>query len=124
MSDPAAEFFQELGERGHEPLLHRANGTLRYDHSAGSKKATWLVAMDAGDVTVSRKNAKADCVVRAEKTLVDQIVLGRANAMAAMLRGVIGIDGNLELLMLFQRLFPGPPSARGHAGIGSGKGRT
>ena len=29
--------------------------------------------------------------------------------MAAMLRGAIGVEGDVRLLVLFQRLFPGPP---------------
>ena len=33
--------------------------------------------------------------------------------MAALLRGAVGIEGDIELLMLFERLFPGPPGAHG-----------
>ena len=31
-------------------------------------------------------------------------------AMAAVLRGAVQVDGKPELLMLFQRIFPGPPA--------------
>ena len=34
------------------------------------------------------------------------------NAMAALLRGAMGVEGDVELLVLFQRLFPGPPRSR------------
>jgi len=40
--------------------------------------------------------------------LFDDIVSGRANAMAALLRGDVGVEGNTELLMRVQRTFPGP----------------
>jgi hypothetical protein len=39
-------------------------------------------------------------------------VTGRMNAMAATLRGVLDPEGDLGLVLLFQRLFPGPPGSR------------
>jgi putative sterol carrier protein len=112
MTDPTAEFFDELGRRGHEPLLEKATGTLRFDVADGKRVARWLVTINKGDVTVSRENRRADCVVRADKVLFDKTVRGRANAMAALLRGAIGVEGEPELLVLFQRLLPGPPRSR------------
>jgi predicted lipid carrier protein YhbT len=79
----------------------------------GSKRSRWLVTLDRGDIAVSRKNASADCAVRTGKALFEQLVSGRANAMAAVLRGAIAVEGDLELLLLFQRLFPGPPKVGG-----------
>jgi hypothetical protein len=32
--------------------------------------------------------------------------------MAALLRGAMAVEGDVELLVLFQRLFPAPPSSR------------
>jgi hypothetical protein len=40
------------------------------------------------------------------------MVIGKANAMAATLRGVIVPEGDLGLVISFQRLFPGPPASR------------
>jgi putative sterol carrier protein len=114
MPDATAEFFDEPGRRGHEPWLEKARGTLRFDLVDGEQTDHWLVTIDKGDVSVSRKNIAADCVVRMDKALFDDIVIGEKNAMAALLRGAVGIEGDVELLMLFQRLFPGPPTARGH----------
>ena len=37
---------------------------------------------------------------------------GKVNAMAAVLRGDLAVEGNAELLVLFQRLLPGPPRRR------------
>lgn len=108
MTDATAEFFEELGRRGHEPLLDKATGTLRFDLRRGKRIGRWLITIDKGDVTVSHKNAKADCVVRAEGGLFDRIASGRENAMAAVLRGAIDLEGNQGLLLPFQRLFPGP----------------
>jgi putative sterol carrier protein len=110
--DATTEFFQELGERGHEPLLEKATGTIRFELTNGKRKARWLVTVKKGDITVSHANSRADCVVRADHELTNQIVTGEVNAMAAMLRGAISVEGKPELLVLFQRLFPGPPGSR------------
>ena len=68
--------------------------------------------IDRGDLAVSHRNAKADCVIRAEKALFDRIATGEENAVAAVLRGAIDIEGNRQLLVIFQRVFPaGPESA-------------
>jgi putative sterol carrier protein len=109
MTDATSEFFNGLEARGHEPLLEKATGTLRFDLVNGKRRARWLVEIDHGDVAVSRRNAKADCVVRVEKRLFDGITSGKQNAMAAVLRGELEIEGRRELLVFFQRLFPAPP---------------
>ncbi len=112
MTDATTEFFDDLNARGHEPLLQKATGTLRIDLSNGKRRARWLVAVKKGDVSVSHANAKADCVVRMDQALFEQIVTGKENATAALLRGLVAVEGNPQLLVLFQRLFPGPPNRR------------
>jgi putative sterol carrier protein len=108
MSDSTEQFFDELGRRGHEPLLRKAKGTLRFDLIDGTSQAHWSVAMKKGDVEVSRSSANADCVVTTDQPLFDGIVRGERNPMAAVLRGEIAIEGDRELLVLFQKVFPGP----------------
>jgi putative sterol carrier protein len=106
MPDATTQFFTGLEERGHEPLLEKARGSLRFDLLDNGRRARWLVEIDHGHLAVSHRNAKADCVVRAEKALFDRIAAGEENAVAATLRGAMGIEGNRQLLVLFQRLFP------------------
>ena len=109
MTTATAEFFQVLAERGREPALAKATGTLRFDLSDGGGRAErWLVTIKKGAVAVSHKNAKADCVVRADRPLFDRIASGEANAMSAFLRGAIEVEGDRGLLLAFQRVFPGP----------------
>jgi putative sterol carrier protein len=112
MTDATTEFFADLNARGHEPLLEKATGTLRIELSNGKRRARWLVTVKKGDVTVSHANVKADCVVRMDQGLFEQILAGRENATAALLRGLVAVEGNPQLLVLFQRLFPGPPNGR------------
>jgi putative sterol carrier protein len=107
--DPTTEFFRELERRGHEPVLENVTGTLRFDLMNGKRTARWLVAIRKGEIDVSHRNTKADCVVRADQAIFDGIAAGEVNAFAAALRGQIDIEGNTELLVRFQRLFPGPP---------------
>jgi putative sterol carrier protein len=70
------------------------------------------VAVTKGDVTVSHRNVAADCIVSSDKALFENVASGKTNAMAALLRGAIGVEGDVQLLVLFQRLFPGPPRTR------------
>ena len=80
--------------------------------STGSASSAGSLTVDKGDVAVSRKNVRADCTLRADKAVFDQVASGKMNAMAATLRGDIAIDGDSELLVPFQRLLPGPPRRR------------
>jgi putative sterol carrier protein len=106
MADETADFFEELGKRGHEPLLEKATGTVRFDLIDKGRTARWKVAIKKGDLSVSRTNGDADCVVRADKNVFNGLVTGEVNPMAALLRGTIGVQGDPELIVLFQRLFP------------------
>jgi putative sterol carrier protein len=113
MTDPTAEFFHELDRRGHEPLLEKASGTIRFDLSAGSRTENWLLTFDDGDVSVSREHRAADCVVRTDKKVFDGLATGKLNGLTAYLRGVIALEGDPELLVLVQRMFPAPTTASG-----------
>jgi putative sterol carrier protein len=121
MTDATAEFFEQLDKRGHEPLLHSVTGTLRFDLMHGGQIEQWLVTIDNGQVRVSRENAEADCVVRTDRALFDGLASGTANTMAALVRGSLAIEGSPELLVQFQRLFPGPPDQRQRQPVGAGR---
>lgn len=112
-TDPTAEFFESLSKAGQEPLLRTDSGTLRFDLSEGKTIDHWYVAVKKGDVKVSHKNVKADAVLHGDKKLFDELATGKANAMASFLRGRLSGEGDVGLLMSFQRLFPGPPGAKG-----------
>ena len=111
VADPTATFFEQLAKRGHEPMLTRTPGTLRFELRNGGRTQTWYVTIDKGDVAVSNEKAEADCVIRCDKALFDDLATGRANAMTAILRGVLETEGNLGLVMSFERLFPPPPKS-------------
>ena len=52
---------------------------------------------------VSHRNAKADGVIRTSRALFEGMVTGTVNAMAAALRGVVSLEGDPTMLVLFQR---------------------
>jgi hypothetical protein len=105
----ARSFFGVLQARGHEPMLKGESGTLRFDVSGGPQVEHWFVTISDGNVAVSHRRTRADTVVRVDRDLFDRIAQGTANAMTAQLRGALVADGDLHLLLTFQRLFPGPP---------------
>ena len=112
MAVAAAEFFAALGGSAYEPLLHGATGSVRFDLVDEQDVEHWLVTIERGSVSASRRNRRADCVVRVGRSLFERIADGEANAMAAILRGEMTLEGDAQLAVLFQRLFPSPPTAR------------
>ena len=116
MADPTAEFFDGLAQRGYEPLLAHASGTMRFDIASGKKTESWLLAIDKGKLTVSRSGGAADATFSAGKTEFDRLVRGQENAVAAVLRGTLSVDGSMRLIVQFRRILTGqktiePPKA-------------
>ncbi len=116
MMDATTEFFSALGQRGHEPLLKKVTGTLRFDLMQGERIDHRFVTINKGDVAISEENTEADCVVRTDRSLFDRMVSGEQNAMAAALRGALVFRGNAALLLSFQRLFSGPVNSLDRTG--------
>ena len=110
MSEPIEEFFQRLTHGAPVRLLRRATGSLRIDLTSGKTTERWFITIRKDAVSVSHRTAKADAVIRTSKDLFEGMVTGRVNALTAALRGVVSLEGDPSLLVLFQRALPGPPS--------------
>ena len=97
-----------------QPLLGQTKGRLLFEIRDQDGTARWLVDVDQGRVGIESVAGpvQADATVQAERSLLEAIAQGRANAMASMLRGELHVEGDAELLMIFQRLFPGPDDPR------------
>lgn len=108
-TDASGAFFENLAQRGEEPLLRKVNGRMRFDIVDGAHTDSWLLVIDDGTLSVTRGQDAADCTVRGDRDVFDEVVAGRANAMAAVLRGALVCYGDIELLFAMQRIFPGPP---------------
>ena len=107
MSDPGASFLNALSRGGTHPLLAKARGTLRFDLRDGERIRHWLVELDRGNVSVSRRRGSADCVVRTDAAVFDGLVTGEVNALVAFLRGELTLEGDPE----FPRAVPASPPA-------------
>ena len=120
MATATETFFTDLARRERTPTLGQARGTIRFDLIAGASTDRWLIDMDAGAVRVAHAEQigddDADCVVRLGRGVFDKVVTGEVNAMAAMLRGTLTVEGDAGLLVPFQRLLPAPPAPDGEVG--------
>jgi putative sterol carrier protein len=121
MADATAEFFEDLSTRGSEPLLGKTKATVRFDIAGEGRTDQWLVGINDGALDVSHSAGDADCVISADKASFDKLASGRTNAMAALLRGSINVEGDPRLIVRVQRLFPAPvgmPDVSGDRAIG------
>ena len=123
MVDETADFFHVLASREVEPLLANVTGTLRFDLVQDKQTDIYLITIRKGHLQVTREAVEADCVVRTDKPLFDSIVSGQRNAMAATLRGELVIQGDPEILVSFQRLFPAASTSHGNGTSADGGSR-
>ena len=100
-----AEFFDELGRRGHEPLLRRVNAVIGFEIVDGPRTQHRLVSIESGDLRMRADDAPADATFTCSRAEFDDLVCGRTNTMASLLRGALTVAGDPELLVLAQRLF-------------------
>jgi putative sterol carrier protein len=105
-------FLQSVHTRQDDPVLRSFSGTIRFDLRTGENVDTYTVKVADGRASVSRRREKADCVASMDASLFDAVTSGEANAVTAFLRGEIRVDGDVAVLMAFERLFPGPADAR------------
>jgi hypothetical protein len=110
ISHAGTAFLEDLGRRGRDPQLGRTTGTIRFDVSDGGRIEHWRLAIKDGVVAVSRDDAAADCILRIDRDAFDALVTGELNPMVATLRGILIAEGDVELMVRFQRVLPDPPA--------------
>ena len=110
MVDATERFFEGLGERDREPLIAKFTGSVLFNVTDGERTEHWLLALEAGAMSVSREFGEADCTITGNRETFARVSSGEANAMAAVLRGAFVCTGDVELLLAIQRIFPGPPA--------------
>ena len=86
---------------------------MRFDVTGGSKMQYWYLTISNGNVAVTSDKSPAEAIVRIERRYLEDIVTGRLNAQAAMLRQVLTVEGSMAALMMFQRCLPGPHGSTG-----------
>lgn len=123
----SAEFFDELARRGHEPMLERVTAKLRFEITDGGGDGgalTRLVSIDHGDLHISADQSEADATITCSGSELDDLVTGRTSAVASLLRGTLAARGDLELMVLAQRLFSRNDEAMSGPGSPAGGGRS
>jgi putative sterol carrier protein len=113
MAELDQSLLEALSERSHERPVTAFNGVVRFDVDTGERSDSWYLTIVKGVVTVSSKGGEPDCVVTGDVATFDAVLSGKANAMAALLRGALDVQGKVVLLTALQRLFPGSPGAVG-----------
>jgi putative sterol carrier protein len=115
VQDRVEAFFEELGQRRHDPLLARVGGTGKFEVVDGDRTERWLVTVQGGYIAVSRGEGEADFVVSAERSAFESIIDGDLSSLAALIRGTLRIEVSdpSQRFGLVTRLFAGPPESRG-----------
>ncbi len=113
MAELDRSLLDALAERSHERPATASSGVVRFDVDAGGRSDSWYLTIAKGVVTVARKGGEPDCIVTGDVATFDAVLSGKANAMAALLRGALDVQGKFVLLTALQRLFPGSPGAVG-----------
>ena len=111
--DPIAMLFERVSRSGRVDSLGEVSGTIRFDLHLGDRVDSWLLTVHGGQLAVSHDGGDADCVVDVDKDLANRMASGEANAMAALLRADMMVTGDVKLLVLLERLLPGPTGAHG-----------
>ncbi|MFI6231922.1 SCP2 sterol-binding domain-containing protein [Micromonospora echinospora] len=112
MSEATRKFFEALERHGHQRLLKKTNGTIRFDLARDHEVDHWFVEIRGGVVRVSQQNRAADTVIRSDDAFFDRMVRGEAKPLPAWLRNDITLKGQIRLVSLLERLFAPPPNAR------------
>ena len=109
--DAAQALFEHIASRDHQPLLNNTVGRLRIDLTEGGTTEHLFIIVDKGVVDISHRRARAEAALHCPRALFNQMAEGNVNALAAILRGELNVEGDLSLLAAFSRLFPGPPAS-------------
>jgi putative sterol carrier protein len=120
--DVISAFFESIS--GPHPAVPKTiSGSLRFDLENNNRTEHWRVTFNKGTVSTSRANAAADCIVRTDKATLEAIIHGQVNAMAALLRGSIQVEGQALLLALFRGLLTEPSAKKEPQRVGKNSGR-
>ena len=112
--DPISQFFDDLARPGHLATFESESATIRLDVPGGESGVDrWFITIHDGDVSVSHNRGPADAVITIGRPAAVQMMTGRLNAQAAILRGLLTCEGSMAACMMFQRCLPGPPGSVG-----------
>ncbi|WDZ83547.1 glycogen debranching N-terminal domain-containing protein [Micromonospora cathayae] len=107
MSELLDEFFAGLEEAAAGRLPAPPRGTIQFTFvGTDTHPATWFVRLESGRVVVARTGADADCVVEMRPETFERLLAGADNVVSMLFRGVVSVEGDLSLFLIFRRLLP------------------
>ena len=118
MSDDMRYLLEAVEARSLAHPLVGLSGVIRLDVRDGDSTEHYFLTVSKGTVTVGGADREPDCVLTGDAATFQAIMGGEANAMAAVLRGAVDVQGKVILMTAVQRLFPGSPGAPGDAQAG------
>lgn len=116
-----AAFFEQLARTAYDPRFTKVRGSVRLEIHDGEQVDKWLITIDDGRFRVDHGDGPASSVTSMSAPLAERLLRGEINALAAILRGEILVDGDLGLALRLGRLLPAPPADPGIR-IANGKG--
>ena len=111
MAELDESLLEALAKRSREHPVPAVDGVVLFEVRDGDHVDSWYLTIAKGVVTVGRKGGAPDCVLTGTHATFDAVLSGKANAMAALLRGALNAQGKVILLSALQRLFPDPSQA-------------
>jgi putative sterol carrier protein len=108
-----ADIFKAITDAGPNAYLRGVTGSCRFDLTDDGK---WLVNVNNGAISAEQRPGDADCVLRLNSVEFRRIASGDESAIAGLLRGGIGVQGDLAMAMRIQRLFSNVPQQQPQVG--------
>ncbi|MEU8156495.1 SCP2 sterol-binding domain-containing protein [Micromonospora sp. NPDC048986] len=112
MGATAEQYLRQLDTGRRPDLPETTAGTLRLDVRDDGSTDHWYLTIADQRVRVARSADDAELVVRADRAVFDRMASGGLHPGAGLLRNELTVQGNMQLLMLLRRIFPGPDGAR------------
>ena len=115
--------FDSLAARGHEPRLEGMTATVRFDVLDGRTDGALAPhGEERRHPGLSKERCRPTSSSAASGRCAERLFTGKANAMSAVLRGELAVEGSADLLVLIQRLLPRPRAVR-QKGVAAGHAR-
>ncbi|MFC0030886.1 SCP2 sterol-binding domain-containing protein [Micromonospora chaiyaphumensis] len=112
MGEAIEQFFASLPARAPAVLRSPIRGHLQLDLTTENRTEHWYLELAPGTVRVTREQLPADAVFTVSADLFEELITGREQGMAAVLRNEATFSGNVVLFLVFRRFFPDPPGVR------------
>jgi hypothetical protein len=114
MADVIGEFLERLSrnEIPMELLPPTVRGTVRLDIEYDKRTEQWFVTLWKGNAVVARGGRQPEAVMRGSRAAFDRLASGEETFVGLLFRNDIVVEGNIQLVDRFSRLFPSSKSAR------------